>query len=101
MISIKHIALLIVLLFVFGLFIIFIKLENSSSNISSGLAAVVDKKISIVDSKINEGTIGKIDGKLALPYQDGIDDTVTDIVDCETTFGSITIDVRNAWAPLG
>jgi hypothetical protein len=92
MISIKHIALLIVFLFIFGLFIIFIKLENSS-NISSGLAAVVDQKISIVDNKINEGTIGKID--------DGIDDTVTAIVDCETTFGSITIDVRNAWAPLG
>ena len=72
------------MLFVFGLFMIFIKLENSN-NISSGLAAVVDQKISIVDNKIN----------------DGIDDTVTAIVDCETTFGSITIDVRNAWAPLG
>ena len=79
------------MLFVFGLFMIFIKLENSN-NISSGLAAVVDQKISIVDNKINEKTIGKFDG---------IDDTVTAIVACETTFGSITIDVRNAWAPLG
>lgn len=32
---------------------------------------------------------------------DGIDDTVTAIVSCNTTRGELTIDVRAAWAPLG
>jgi len=32
---------------------------------------------------------------------DGIDDTVTAVVECSTTAGNLTIDVRSAWSPLG
>eukprot|EP01035_Chromulina_nebulosa_P016935 gene16935-22427_t len=32
---------------------------------------------------------------------DGIDDTVTAIIDCNTTSGNIVIDVRSGWGPLG
>ena len=33
--------------------------------------------------------------------RDGIDDTVTAVVECSTTAGNLTIDVRSAWSPLG
>ena len=32
---------------------------------------------------------------------DGIDDTVTAVVECGTSAGNLTIDVRAAWSPLG
>jgi hypothetical protein len=32
---------------------------------------------------------------------DGIDDTVTAVVQCRTSAGNITIDVRQGWSPLG
>lgn len=32
---------------------------------------------------------------------DGVDDTVTAIVSCNTTKGPLTIDVRGGWAPIG
>ncbi len=32
---------------------------------------------------------------------DGIDDTVTSIVECETTQGPLTVDVRAGWSPNG
>lgn len=33
--------------------------------------------------------------------QDGVDDTVTSVVECVTSQGNLTIDVRSGWAPLG
>jgi len=32
---------------------------------------------------------------------DGIDDTVTAVVECRTSAGNLTIDVRSGWSPLG
>ena len=59
--------------------------------------------------KLNEDSVSQKSANSALMsrpqhramHPDGVDDTVTAIIECSTTSGNLTIDIRSGWAPKG
>lgn len=67
-----------------------------------GFAASIQKAAAMtVSEKVETKTLQKGLELNPTSNHDGIDDTVTAIVQCSTTAGNLTIDVRGNWAPIG
>lgn len=98
------------IVFFSGIVIIFLNLkEPTISHNGSKIydtTIINDNRIISTSKTIDINSKGKTSINEATPIKnekpkDGIDDTVTSIVECKTSFGSFVIDIRKGWAPLG
>ena len=88
--------------FFIGIIIIFLNLKEpiTLNNHNHNNNKIYEITNTIIENKINiieENYIKKNE----VINNDGIDDTVTSIVECKTSLGSFIIDIRKRWAPLG
>lgn len=77
--------------------------SNAPSNdveTAKKLVSPAKKSISSINQIAQTAAIREKD-QLHEIANDGIDDTVTAVVECSTSAGNLTIDVRSAWSPLG
>ncbi len=54
-----------------------------------------------IDFKKNAHSALKTRSQHKAMHPDGVDDTVTAVVECTTTSGNLTLDIRSGWAPKG
>lgn len=75
--------------------------SSSPASVSHGVSHGVASTAPPVKSSIDLAAEAFASAKQHEIARDGIDDTVTAVVECGTSAGNVTIDVRSAWSPRG
>jgi len=92
----------VVLLFIVALFILFqggTESDEQSKKVTPPKQQALKKEN--LSNQIVKAAADREKKQLHEIGADGIDDTVTAVVECSTSAGNVTIDVRSVWSPIG